>query len=78
MKPLPPTNELFSLREFAKRHPTLMSESRVRWAVRNRRRNGLGDAVYETRGGQHVIHEPAFLAWFLNLTGRSKPRALRK
>ena len=80
---LPPTAELFTRRAFAQRHPNLLNDWRVEWATRNRATNGLNDcnAVFESRGsggeGELLIHEPAFLAWFLGLTGRAKPRALR-
>jgi hypothetical protein len=75
----PPANELFTKADLASRHPNLLNKSRVEWAVRGRNKNGLGGvgAVFEARGSQLLIHEPAFLAWFLGLTGRSKPRALR-
>ena len=77
---LPPPDELFVRRDFAGRHPRLLSENRVYWAVRNRRTNGLlaAHAVYESPCGELVIHEPAFLAWFLGLNGRSKPRRARR
>lgn len=77
---IPPTSQLFDKHQLVARHPNLLTEARIQWAVRNRRSNGLCavDAVYETRGGEIVIHEPAFLAWFLGLTGRAKPRRLRK
>ena len=77
--PLPPANELFTKAVLAERHPNLLNRNRVEWAVRERKGNGLDSvgAVFEARGNQLLIHEPAFLAWFLGLTGRSKPRALR-
>jgi hypothetical protein len=77
---LPPTAELFALRDLAARHPNLLSESRLKWAIRNRRENGLQSAgiVFETKGGELVLHEPAFLQWWLGLAGRHTPRAPRK
>jgi hypothetical protein len=77
---IPPTTELFALQEFVARHPTLLTLSRVQWALRNRRRNGLAEtaAVFESKSGRIVIHEPGFIMWFLGLSGRSKPRAARK
>lgn len=77
---LPQTSEIFPRREFAARHPTILNLSRLEWALRNRRHNGLTDAggVFESRGGELLIREPAFLAWFLGLSGRSKPRRLRR
>lgn len=77
-RPIPPTTELFSKPELVSRHPNLFTPARVEWALRNRATNGLGEAVYESRGGELLVHEPGFLAWFLNLEGRSKPRAPRK
>ena len=78
MDTLPPTNELFPQGPFVQRHPTILNTSRVKWAVRNRHKNGLDGAVFESRGGELLIHEPAFLRWFLGLNGRAKPRAQRR
>lgn len=77
---LPPPEELFVRQEFAARHPRLLSENRVYWAVRNRRTNGLiaAHAVYESPCGELVIHEPSFIAWFLGLSGRAKPRVTKR
>jgi hypothetical protein len=77
---LPPLEEIFARREFAERHPRLLNRSRVEWALRNRSTNGLEAAggVYASPCGQLLVHEPAFLAWFLGLKGRSKPRAARR
>jgi hypothetical protein len=80
MNTVPPTSELFPQDEFVERHPTLMNKWRVQWAVRHRHKNGLADAdaVFESKGGEVLIHEPAFLRWFLGLSGRAKPRAARR
>jgi hypothetical protein len=75
---VPPTSELFPRQALVARHPTLLTEPRVQWALRNRARNGLASAVFESRGGELVIHEPSFLAWYLGLSGRAKPRASRR
>lgn len=77
-RPIPPTSELFTKKQLVERHPHLLSESRVAWAVRNREDNGLADSVYESRGGKILIHEPGFLSWFLGLKGTAKPRAFRR
>jgi hypothetical protein len=78
--PVPPASEIFPASEFSQRHPALLNEHRVKWALRHRRKNGLASAgaVFESPCGELMIHEPAFLAWFLGLVGRAKPRALRK
>jgi hypothetical protein len=76
-RPIPPTTELFSKPQLVQRHPHLLTPSRVDWALRNRDSNGLEGAVYESRGGELLVHEPGFLAWFLGLDGRAKPRASR-
>jgi hypothetical protein len=78
--PTPPTTELFNKSQLAARHSHLLSASRVAWALRNRRRNGLDAAgvVFDSPCGELLIHEPAFLRWFLGLAGRAKPRALRR
>ena len=77
---LPPTTEICTRHELAKRHPHLLSEHRVAWALRNRSKNGLSAcrAVFESPCGELLVREPAFLAWFLGLDGRGKPRTLRK
>jgi hypothetical protein len=77
---IPATTELFELRELAQRHPTMLSEQRLRWALRNRNRNGLSrlGAVFETQSGTLLIHEPPFVLWWLGLEGRSRPRAGRR
>jgi hypothetical protein len=77
---LPPTSELFTSRQLATRHPHLLSEHRLAWATRHRQKNGLtaNGAVFESPCGEILIHEPAFLSWFLGLSSRAKPRRLRK
>src|ERR1700689_4313985 len=74
---IPATSELFSKEALVERHPNLLTYPRVQWALRNRARNGLSSAVYESKSGQLLVHEPEFLRWYLGLTGRSKPRASR-
>ena len=80
VNPLPPTTEVFSRRFFEKRHPDLLNEHRVAWALRHRHTNGLMDAgaVFESPCGELLIHEPSFLRWFLGLAGRAKPRCARR
>ncbi|MGO8977217.1 MAG: hypothetical protein ACLQNV_27295 [Steroidobacteraceae bacterium] len=80
MNTVPPTSELFPQAALVERHPTILFRARVQWALRNRFKNGLADAgaVFESKGGEVLIHEPAFLRWFLGLSGRSKPRAPRR
>jgi hypothetical protein len=77
---LPPTNELFTRRPLVERHPTLLNDNRVAWALRHRHTNGLNaaGAVFDSPCGELLIHEPAFLRWFLGLAGRTKPRAARR
>lgn len=75
---VPPTAELFTKAQLATRHPHLLSANRLAWALRRRAANGLSSAVFESPCGELLIHEPVFLAWFLGLNGRSKPRAARK
>jgi hypothetical protein len=74
---IPPTSELFSKEALVERHPNLLTHPRIQWALRNRATNGLSSVVYESKPGQLLVHEPAFLRWYLGLTGRSKPRASR-
>jgi hypothetical protein len=76
---LPPTSELFTSRQLAQRHPHLLSGHRLAWATRHRATNGLNAAaaIFESRCGELLIHEPKFLAWFLGLSSRAKPRRLR-
>jgi hypothetical protein len=75
---IPPTCELFPRHALVERHPNLLTEPRVQWALRNRDKNGLSAAVYESRSGELLVHEPGFLRWFLNLEGRQRPRASRR
>ena len=74
---VPPTSELFDKHQLVARHPNLLNEHRLTWSIRNRFRNGLSDAgaVFDSRSGALLIHEPSFLQWYLRLSGRSKPRA---
>jgi len=75
----PPPAELFSIHALAQRHPTLLSENRLRWAIRNRASNGLAaaGAVFDSPVGKFILHEPAVICWILGLSGRAKPRAAR-
>jgi hypothetical protein len=75
---IPPTAELFPRHALVQRHPNLLTEPRLQWALRRRATNGLSDAVFESRAGELIIHEPTFLRWFLGLAGRAKPRAARR
>jgi hypothetical protein len=75
---LPPMSELVTKSQLVARHPHLLSINRVAWALRRRAVNGLSDAVFDSPCAELLIHEPSFLAWFLGLGGRAKPRAARK
>jgi hypothetical protein len=75
MNAIPPTSELFPQNQLVQRHPTILFKSRVEWAIRNRHKNGLEDAVFESKGGEILIHEPEFLRWFLGLRGRAQGAA---
>jgi len=74
---LPATSELFTKAKLVERHPTLLSLNRLDWALRHRASNGLAAAVYKTRCGELLVHEPQFLQWYLGLSGRAKPRSGR-
>lgn len=78
--PIPPPSELYTRKQLASRHPHLLNEHRVAWALRMRRTNGLSaiGAVFDSPCGETLVHEPKFLAWFVGLAGRAKPRALRR
>jgi hypothetical protein len=77
---VPPASELFDLGSLAERHPGLLPENRLRWMARHRETNGLAEAgaVYKSRVGELLFHEPATISWLLNLSGRAKPRRVRK
>lgn len=75
---LPPTTELATKAQLVARHPHLLSVNRVTWALRCRAVNGLSAAVFDSPCGELLIHEPSFLAWFLGLSGRAKPRSSRR
>ena len=74
---VPPMTELVTKAQLVAKHPHLLSVNRVTWALRCRAVNGLSDAVFDAPCGELLIHEPSFLAWFLGLSGRAKPRAGR-
>lgn len=74
----PPTTELFPRHQIVARHPHLLTDARVEWALRKRNTNGLKPCVFETRSGELLIHEPGFITWYLGLNGRAKPRAARR
>ena len=76
--PLPPMAELFTKAQLVARHPHLLNVNRVTWALRRRATNGLSTAIFDSPCGELLIHEPSFLAWFLGLGGRAKPRAGRR
>jgi hypothetical protein len=75
---LPPTTELMTKTQLVARHAHLLSINRVTWALRCRAVNGLSAAVFDSPCSELLIHEPSFLAWFLVLSGRAKPRAGRR
>jgi hypothetical protein len=78
MHTVPPTTELFNKHSLVERHPHLLTPARVEWAFRHRESNGLKGVIYESKSGELLFHEPGFLAWYLGLTGRAKPRAPRR
>jgi hypothetical protein len=75
----PSAAEIFPLRRLAEQHPDLLPEGHLRWAARNRTRNGLSEAgaVFESPCGELLFHEPSTIAWLLGLSGRAKPRAVK-
>ncbi len=75
---VPPTTELVTKAQLVAKHPHLLSVNRVTWALRCRAVNGLSAAVFDSPCGELLIHEPAFIAWFLGLSGRAKPRVARR
>jgi uncharacterized membrane protein len=75
---LPSMTELVTKAQLVARHPHLLSVNRVTWALRYRAANGLAAAVFDSPCGELLIHEPSFLAWFLGLSGRAKPRVGRR
>ena len=75
---VPPMTELVTKTQLDAKHPHLLSVNRLAWALRRRAVNGLSDAVFDSPCGELLIHEPSFLAWFLGLSGRARPRAGRR
>ena len=75
---VPPMTELVTKAQLVAKHPHLLSVNRVTWALRCRAVNGLSDAVFDSPCGELLIHEPSFLAGFLGLSGRARPRAGRR
>jgi hypothetical protein len=88
-EPLPSPDELFTPPQLLALLPHLLSENRLRHALRNRRRNGLlgrrdehrqrvDRVVYETPLGKGLlIHKSRFVAWMCGLQGLRRPRGLR-
>ena len=74
---IPPTEEIICRQELVRRHPTLLTEASVQWALRNRASNGLASAVYETRSGALRVHESSFINWFLGPKGSHELKARR-
>ena len=74
---VPPMTELVTKAQLVAKHPHLLSVNRVAWALRCRAVNGLSHAVFDSPCGELLTHEPSFLAWFLGLGGRAKPRTGR-
>ena len=75
---VPPLDHLFSIEELVARNPHILKESSIRWAARNRFENGAEEAFYKTQSGQLLVNEPVFMAWYLNLESRNRPRAPRR
>lgn len=75
---IPPTEEIVNRQELVRRHPTILTEASVQWALRKRATNGLASAVYEARSGALLIHEPTFINWFLEPKGRREPRTQQR
>jgi len=73
-----PTTELGTKAQLVAKHPHLLSVNRVTWALRCRAVNGLSAAVFDSPCGELLIHEPTFITWFLGLSGRAKPRVMRR
>ena len=70
--------EPLDIASFARHGPT----GRVRFSpvqVEQIARTAAGAPdVFDSPCGELLIHEPSFLAWFLGLSGRAKPRAARR
>jgi len=77
---VPNPSELFTSRQLIERHPNFLNPPRLAWGLRHRASNGLTEsgAVFDSKGGEILIHEPKFLEWFLGLSGRKKPRRARR
>jgi hypothetical protein len=46
-RPVPPTSELFNKPQLIQRHPHILNQARVEWALRHRDTNGLGQSVFD-------------------------------
>jgi hypothetical protein len=75
---VPPMMELVTRAQLIAKYPHLLSAHRVEWALRRRATNGLSGAIFDSPCGKLLIHEPSFVAWFLGLSGRAKPRVTRR
>lgn len=64
-----PLDELFTIREFANRHARLLTESTLRYQLRNRHANGLAATVVPL-GHHALIWEPGYFRWLGTLAGK--------
>lgn len=86
---LPSPSELYTPAQLLHLYPHLLTENRLRHALRNRKRNGLMGRRDERRrvvervvfqsplGAGLLIHGPGFVRWMCGLSGLRKPRGLR-
>lgn len=59
IREIPPTSELFTRSQLVARHPHLLTDARVTWALRHRASNGLASCVFDSPCGELLIHEPS-------------------
>ena len=73
---LPPTEALLTRADLLAKHPTLLTPNRLKWALRNRKHNGLekSGAIIESPLGVLLIHQYKFLEWVCGKRGLRRSR----
>jgi len=59
-------DDIYTQEKFVEDNPDLLTESRLRWMVKIRRKNGLSETGAILKISRKIyIHKPKFLKWFL-------------
>lgn len=61
-------DEFSTIEQLAANNPSLITENRLRWILRDRHNNGLAPAVKKL-GKNLVVHVPTFVTWLMRQSG---------